>query len=474
MVEAKKKVAIIGGGITGLTAAYYLQKKIQEENVPMTYRLFERSERLGGKIQTDYTNGFVIERGPDSFLARKVSATKLAKEVGLEAELVANDAGQSYVLKGEKLYPIPGGSIMGIPTELEPFVTTKLFSPVGKARAALDLMLPRVAETDVDQSLGSFFRKRLGNEVVDHLIEPLLSGIYAGDIDQLSLMATYPQFLEAERKHRSLILGMKKSVPKRPQSEAPQKKKAKGIFLSFRRGLQSLVDAIEQRLAEEAIIKNCEITKVEKQGEKYALHFAHREVELFDYVVVTTPPHVTYRLFQQYEAVRYLEQMPATSVATVALAYPLEKIKDEIDGTGFVVSKNEQYQMTACTWTHKKWEHAAPEGYGLLRFYVGKPGDEAIVSKDDETIVKTVLADVKKVMTIEGEPDFYRITRWKKAMPQYVVGHKQRMAVLKEQAAKTLPGTIFTGASYEGIGVPDCISQGEAAVNGLLDFIDRR
>jgi len=468
---ANKKVAIIGGGITGLTIAYYLQKEIKGENLPVTYRLFERSDRLGGKIQTDYTNGFVIERGPDSFLARKVSASKLAKEVGLEDELVANDTGQSYVLKGEKLYPIPGGSIMGIPTELAPFMTTRLFSPVGKARAALDLTLPRVTRPNEDQSLGSFFRKRLGDEVVDNLIEPLLSGIYAGDIDQLSLMATYPQFFEAEQKYRSIIMGMKKGTPKRPMNKSGDKKKSKGIFLSFRRGLQSLVEAIEAHLDEESVIKGCNIVKVEKQHNQYCLYFEDGKTELFDHVVVTTPPHATHQLFSDYEAVRYLEKMPATSVATVALAYPLDKLKDNLDGTGFVVSRKGNYQITACTWTHKKWEHAAPEGYGLLRFYVGRPDDEAIVDESDETIVKTVLEDVKKVMNIEGKPDFYRITRWKKAMPQYVVGHKHRMAILQEQVAKTLPGTIFTGASYDGIGLPDCIDQGEAAVAKLLEWL---
>ena len=470
-MTANKKVAIIGGGITGLTVAYYLQKAIYSQNLPVTYRLFERSDRLGGKIQTDYTNGFVIERGPDSFLARKVSASRLAKEVGLEDDLLANDTGQSYVLKGKKLYPVPGGSIMGIPTELAPFITTQLFSPAGKARAAVDLMLPRVTKANEDQSLGSFFRKRLGDEVVDNLIEPLLSGIYAGDIDQLSLMATYPQFFEAEQKYRSIIMGMKKGTPKRPLDKSGDKKKSKGIFLSFRRGLQSLVDAIEEHLDKESVFKECDIAKVEKQGERYCLHFADGSTELFDHVVITTPPHVTHQLFSDYEAVRYLEKMPATSVATVALAYPLAKIKDNLDGTGFVVSRRGNYKITACTWTHKKWEHTAPVGYGLLRFYVGRPDDEAIVDESDETIVKTVLEDVKQVMDIEGEPDFYRITRWKKAMPQYVVGHKHRIAILQEQVARTLPGTIFTGASYAGIGLPDCIDQGEAAVEKLLEFL---
>lgn len=212
MSEKKRRVVILGGGITGLTTAFYLQKEAREKNLPLEIILVEASHRLGGKIQTVVKDGYVIERGPDSFLARKKSASRLAEEVGIGDTLVSNTAGKSYVLVKERLHPMPGGSIMGIPTQIGPFITTGLFSLTGKMRAAADFVMPK-SDPAQDQSLGYFFRRRLGDEVVENLIEPLLSGIYAGDIDQMSLMSTFPQFYEVEQKYRSLVLGMKKATP---------------------------------------------------------------------------------------------------------------------------------------------------------------------------------------------------------------------------------------------------------------------
>ena len=469
MTEDKRKVVIIGGGIAGLTSAFYLQKTIQENDLPIEIQIVESSHRLGGKMQTVLRDGFTIERGPDSFLARKTSIIRLAKEVGMDDKLVPNSTGKSYVLVNEKLHSMPGGSIMGVPTEIGPFITTGLFSVPGKLRAAADFILPR-SESGKDQSLGQFFRRRLGDEVVENLIEPLLSGIYAGDIDQLSLMSTFPQFYEVEQKYRSLIMGMKKMTPSQPK-QSDSKDKKKGGFLTFKTGLQSFAEAIEAKLNPKSILKGHRVDKITKSNQKYEIYLNNGETIKADCIIAATPHMVTQTMFSDYSFFDPFKSIPSTSVATVALAFPEEAIKTEIDGTGFVVSRNSDYSITACTWTHKKWEHSTPKGKVLLRCYVGRAGDETIVDLSDDQIIKIVLDDLMKTMDITMNPDFAIVSRWKNAMPQYTVGHKQRLATILEQVKTELPGVFLAGASYGGVGIPDCIDQGELAVQNVLDYL---
>ncbi|MGJ9382937.1 protoporphyrinogen oxidase [Salipaludibacillus sp. CF4.18] len=468
---SKQRIAIIGGGITGLAAAFYLEKEIKQGNIDAEYALYEGSGRLGGRIQTDYQDGFVIEKGPDSFLARKTSMSEFAKDVDMNEDLVDNHSG-SFILHHHTLHPMPEGAVMGIPTKIMPFAKTKLFSPMGKARAACDLVLPKTNNGQGDESLGHFFRKRLGNEVVDHLIEPLLSGIYAGNIDQLSLQATFPQFQQMENKYRSLIIGMKtqraqnQTKTARPKNEKDSK--PKGMFLTFLGGLQSFVDRIEERLDSGSVHKNKALLEMNKLEDKYELLFEDGTKDTVDRIILTTPHQQAFKLFEQEKFMKYLGDIPSTSVATVALAYPKQAIKKDIDGTGFVVSKKSGYTITACTWTHKKWVHSAPEGYALLRAYVGRAGDDSIVNMTDEEILGKVKEDLDHIMKIEGDPLFYRIKRWKEAMPQYEVGHLEQLQKVRQGLSEAYPGIDLVGASYNGIGLPDCVDQGKAAVKRLV------
>lgn len=467
-----KKVVVIGGGIAGIAAAYYLQKEVKEKGLPVETILIEASDRLGGKVQTYTDNGYVIEKGPDSFLARKMSASRLAEEAGLKDQLVNNGTGKSYILVKDKLHSMPGGAIMGIPTKIAPFAMSSMFSPIGKLRAGGDFILPP-SSVKGDQSLGKFFRRRFGNEVVDHLIEPLLSGIYAGDIDQMSLLSTFPQFYEVEQKHRSLILGMKKAAPK-PQptkTTAQAGKKSGGMFLSLKGGLESLVQAIEAKLNPGSVVKGVSVEKVEQNGEHYTLSLSTGEEIKAESIIVCVPHNQTAQIFSQYPFFEPFHNVPSTSVANVALAFPESAIKQDIDGTGFIISRDSGYSMTAVTWTHKKWPHSAPKGKALLRCYVGRPGDEEIVSRTDEEIVETVLKELNKTMNIVSAPELTVITRWYDSMPQYTVGHKERMRDITAKMRKELPGVFLAGASYEGLGVPDCIDQGEAAVKHVLEYL---
>ena len=468
MNEQRKKVVIVGGGITGLSAAFYMQKEAREKGLPLDVLLVEASNRLGGKIQTVRRDGFVIERGPDSFLIRKKSIGILAEELGIEDELEKNATGQAYIFLNGQLHPIPGGSIMGIPTEMGPFLKTGLFSLSGKLRAAGDFVLPR-KPVEGDQSLGQFFRRRLGGEIVENLIEPLLSGVYAGDIDHMSLQSTYPQFSEVEKNHRSLILGMKKTAPKKAPSTNDANTKKEGAFHTFRNGLETLVDAIEQRLNPGSVLKGVRLESIERIGEKNYLELNNGQRIEADAVIMTTGHAMASTLFAPHGLLQDLGEMPSTSVATVALAFPEESVVQDKEGTGFLVSRSGDYSITACTWTHRKWPTSTPEGKVLIRAFVGRVGDEAIVDLPDAEIEKIVLADLSSIIDIKGKPDFTVITRWKEDRPQYRVGHKQRVEGARKELADNFPHVKLAGASYAGVGLPDCVDQGKVAVVEVIE-----
>jgi oxygen-dependent protoporphyrinogen oxidase len=466
-----KKVVVIGGGITGMTAAYFLQKEKKEKSLPIEVKLIEASNRLGGVIQTIRKDGFIIEKGPDSIVVTKKSGLKLIEEIGLKDQVIYNIAGKSYIYARGKLHTMPEGSYMGIPTKVTPFAVSSLFSPLGKMRAAGDFILPK-GKPQVDQSLGLFFRRRLGDEVVENLIEPLLSGIYSGDIDDLSLMALFPNFYEMEQKHRSLVLGLKHTVPKRKKPAKSQGSR-KGMFISLKNGLETLIEELEKRIDKETIQKETSVVKIVKGSAGYELTLADGKIEKADVVVITTGHHLAQQMLNDYPIMDIFKTMPANSLATVSMAFPKSKIQDDIDGSGFIVSRNSDFRITACTWTHKKWPGTSPDGKALLRTYVGRTDDQEAVNLSDEEIIKIALNDLNKTMNITEKPEFTIVSRYKNLMPQYNVGHLQMMEDVKQSLTSDLPGVFLAGGSYEGLGIPGCIDQGINAVDKILNFIEK-
>ncbi|WP_271399784.1 protoporphyrinogen oxidase [Salinicoccus roseus] len=455
-----KKVAIIGAGITGLSAAHYMSK---QEDVEVD--LFEQSDRAGGKIRTHQQDGYTIELGPESYLARKKILTELAEEIGLGDDLVRNQTGTSYIYVNKKLSPLPKGAVLGMPTELVPFLTTDLISARAKLRAGLDFVKkPIKVHTDI--SVGEFFRSRLGDEVLENIVEPLLSGIYSTNIDELSLLSTFPNFKDMEEEHGSLIKGVyhqKNSAPK----TAPGKKQ--GQFLQFRNGLQSFIDRLLEVIRENGVSVNFnhDVTAIDEEDGKYTLT-VNGETHTYDNVIITTP-HFQYKRWFEDMPLEYFKHMKATSVATVVMAFDDHQVKNEIDGTGFVVSRKMDTSITACTWTNKKWAHAAPDGKTLLRAYVGRPGDYIVEEKDDEEIVRLARKDLDQIMTINGEPEFTIVTKLKHSMPQYKVGHKEMIRGIHEYMAEHYPGVVLTGASHSGVGLPDCVRQAKEAVESITE-----
>jgi oxygen-dependent protoporphyrinogen oxidase len=466
----KKKVVVIGGGITGMTTAYCLQKEVKEKSLPADVKLIEASNRLGGVIQTIKQDGFIIEKGPDSIVVTKKSGLKLIEELGLKDQVIWNTAGKSYIYASGKLHSMPEGSFMGIPTKITPFAVSSLFSPLGKLRAAGDLILPK-SKPQTDQSLGLFFRRRLGDEVVENLIEPLLSGIYSGDIDDLSLMALFPNFYEMEQEYRSLVVGLKRTIPK-PKKAVKKQGSRKGMFISLKDGLETLIVELEKKLDGEKVIKGVGVDKIIRKGTVYELTLSNGMVETADTVVVTTDHHHAQKMLGSFSFINVFNDMPANSIATLSMAFPEMAIHEDIDGTGFIVSRNSDFRITACTWTHKKWEGSAPKGKALLRTYIGRSDDQQAVNLNDEEMLDIALRDLNKTMNITEKPEFTVITRWNKMMPQYNIGHLEMIETVKESLTKELPGVFLAGSSFEGVGIPGCIDQGIYAANKVLTFIE--
>lgn len=467
-----KTIAVIGGGISGLSAAYYARKWLRERRIDAGITIIEQADRLGGKIRTLRRDGFTIEQGPDSFIARKAAVLELTKELGLEHLLVGTNplAKKNYILHHGRFHPMPPGLMLGIPTQMWPMVKTGLLSPAGKLRAALDLLLPAKLGGE-DEALGGFIRRRLGREVLENMTEPLLAGIYAGDTAELSLKATFPQFMEMEQRHRSLILGLlasKKQPPPKPLAGLP-KAASSSMFLTLQGGLTVLTDALADALQGERVITGQAVTGLNKKADRYELELSGGERLEADGVIVATPAFAAASLLhEQLPASASLEQIRYVSVANLAFAYRREEIAHDLNGSGVLIPRGEGRMITAITWTSSKWLHAAPEGRVLLRTYIGRLGDQAWTSLQETEIRRRVAAELEDLMGIQAEPLFCEMSALPESMPQYPVGHVERLQALRGELERTMPGVLLCGAGYGGVGIPDCIRQGKEAAEALL------
>ena len=469
MTQKRRKVVVVGGGITGLTAAFYMQKEARAKELPVDIVLVESSLRLGGKIQTQRKNGFIIERGPESFFDRQNDIYRLAKDLGIESELITSNAGPTYVAVGSRLYPIPSNLMSGENPHISPFITSGLFSLSGKVRAACDFILPRSAEND-DQSLGEFFRRRFGPEVVENLLEPLFAGTFAGDIEQLSMHSTFPQLYEIEKKHRSLLVGMKKSGANFLSNEPITKDK--GIFQTFTNGLETLVEKLEESLLPGTVLKGVKVEEIEHGKDNTVQIVLNNFTQIkADAVVVATPFNVAQKIFSKHNLLTELKTMKAATIATVTMVFKKEQLGN-LDALSFFVSRNSDFSITSCTWSNRKWPNTTPEDYVLLRSYIGRVGDEAIVELSDSEIEKTVLQDLMKTIGINGAPVETIVSRWKNAMPQYTVGHEEKIARVKQELQEQFPTVKLSGSSFEGISIPECVKQGKTVAQEILNELD--
>ena len=474
-----KRIVVVGGGITGLATAHALAGAAPK-NVELV--LLEASARLGGNLRTDHQEGFVIDGGPDSWVVSKPHASAFARALGLGAELVPTvEANRRvYIAWNGALHPLPEGLVLAVPTRIEPMVRTHLFSLAGKARMALEpFVQARAWEGDEDESISDFITRRLGAECAERLAAPLLGGIFAGDATRISVRAAFPQFVDAERRHGSLIVAMREERAARASaSGATDGGKAPSAFVSLRQGMGRLVEAAVQAVEGRVRIQREQpVTAVEKMrtatGDGYRLLLSGGEVLEANAVVVTAPAHQAARLVTPLDAPagRLLEAIPFVSTATAFYAFRRDDVQHPLDATGFLVPKPLGRRILAVTWVTSKWAGRAPDGHVLMRVFFGGEAGEAILERDDAELLRIGHDELRELMGLTAEPLFGRVYRFHRASPQPLVGHLTRMRALRERLSARLPGLWVAGGGVFGIGVPECVRQGQEVAAQALAHV---
>jgi len=463
------RIVIIGGGIAGLSAAYYATKKLPDAEIT----LIESSDRWGGKITTDrvpFEGGqFIIEGGPDTFLATKPYATALCKELGLGERLHGTNPKQknTYVLHHNKLEPLPDGLAMMIPTNVVAILKSNLVSWLGKARMGLDFLQPAKA-VNGDESLGKFVSRRLGREAYENLIEPLMSGIYAGDGDLLSLASTFPYLRDLELKYGSLARG---ALEMRKKSNGKAVQGSRSAFLTPTTGLAEIVEALVNYLQSNNVDLRLN-TRVESINtltlNPWSLTLSTGDSLAADSLILATPAYVSGTLLASLDPslASVLKSIPYASTATVTLAYRQNDINRPLDGYGYVIPRREGRRALACTWTSTKFPHRAPEGYALIRVFVGRAGQDIPWNEND--LLELAKEELNLTLGITSDPLLYRVFMWDKAMPQYNLGHPENLKRI-DTALEKYPNLALAGNGYRGIGIPDCIHSGELAVKKIVE-----
>jgi len=456
-----KRIAIIGGGISGLSAAFALEEK-RGAGAALDYALFEAADRCGGVLVTQRVDGCLVEAGPDSFLTEKPWATELCRKVGLGEQLIgSNDVDRkTYILVNGKLVVMPDGLMFMVPTKIMPTILSSLFSAGSKLRMAKEWFHPpRKAEGD--ETVAALVERHYGAELVDRLADPLLSGVYGGDASQLSVRAVLPRFAEMEAQHGSLgraMLAARRKMANASTSPRP-------LFTSLKDGMQQLVDALLARLPATAFRPNRIIQSIRPQDGGWMIASQHGS-DYFDSVIVATPARNAARILQETnsELASELDGIQYSSSVTLTLGYDQSVRAALPPGFGFLVPKSEGKRMLAATFVHNKFPHRAPDDRALIRCFMGGSRDEEILASPDEEILRTARNELQQIIGISAEPQFSRVYKWRGAMAQYGVGHLERL----ERIAKLTqqhPGLALAGNGFRGIGVPDCVRSGAEAAN---------
>ena len=451
-------VAIVGAGISGLAAAYELQRR------GLSVRVLEASARPGGVIATERFDGWVIDGGPDSLLVQKPAAVALCRELGIADRLVSTLTPRTaYILRDGRLHPIAEGSFLGFPLKFRALAASSVFTIAGKLRMAAEVAIPR-RTGDQDESIAAFVRRRFGDEAVDYLAEPLLAGIHAGDAERLSMRALFPRLLEAERQSGSVIRAFR-ALDVKP---SPQ-----GAFVSLPGGTGELVEALVAALAPGTLTLSARVSEI-RRGAAYSLESAAGRTEA-SAVILAVPAFVAASLLRPFDTTiaALADAVPYASTATVALGYRRDQVSHPMRGTGFVVPRVERSPLLAATWVTSKWPGRAPDGHVLLRGFLGGGRDPRRLESGDDELIGIVKEELSDLLALAGEPLFTRLFRWTRQSPQYEVGHLHRVASIDGRLA-ALPGMFVTGSGFRAIGIPDCIADGRETAARAAAFVAGR
>jgi protoporphyrinogen/coproporphyrinogen III oxidase len=454
-----KRIAIIGGGISGLSAAFALEQR-RRAGQPLEYVVFESSARFGGVILTERVDGCVVEAGPDSFLSEKPWAAELCRQLGLDGQLIgSNDSlRKTYMVSKNRLVPLPDGLMFLVPTEMIATLTSPLFSLGTKARIAQEWLRPP-PKAEGDESVASLVKRHYGSEMVERLADPLVAGVYGGEASQLSARAVLPRLVEMESTQGSLG----RAMMARRRAGRLDESVAQPIFSSLKDGMQRLVDGLLEKLPASSLRANTAVRSVLPPGGKWRV-CPESSTEQFDAVIfATSAPGVASLLQGNTSDLRKeLQGISYSSSVTVALGYGQEVRSSLPPGFGFLVPRSENKRMLAATFVHNKFPHRAPEDRALIRCFLGGVRDEAVLQLCDEEILGIVRAELRQILGLTAEPRFTRLYKWRSAMAQYQVGHLGRLDRI-ERLSKQLPGLALAGNGYRGIGVPDCVHSGKEA-----------
>jgi protoporphyrinogen/coproporphyrinogen III oxidase len=525
-VTRPRRIAVLGGGIAGLAATYTLAKA-RQAGAPIEEYLIEASDRLGGHLRTERVDGYVIEAGPDSFLAEKPEAAALCRELGLGGQLIgSNDAERrTYILHHGRLVPLPDGLMFLVPTQIWPTFWTPLLSFRSKAAIVADVFTPRPRSRDApqgataepnaagpnsvatfesddvvmdDESVADFVRRHFGDSMLENIADPLLAGVYGGDAAGLSIRAVLPRFWEMEQKHGSLVRAVLAARRQRrrapsPDSSSPDAVRSRSttsgqslpLFMTLRHGLGQLVDALASRLDPSRVHLGQRVVSLGRavpteapegsggplspSGRSYVIGCEGGGVFAADAVILALPTYTCGRLLAPFDErlAQMLDGIPYTAALTVALGYDAADLASLPAGFGFLVPYKEQRRMLACTFVHNKFAGRVTLGKGLLRCFLGGARDSSILDSDNTFIINVIRSELHELLNLRAEPEFYRVYRWPSSMPQYSVGHAQRVKLIQSHV-EAIPALFLAGNAYSGIGISDCVRTGRAAAEKAL------